>query len=207
MSGDGLCALGVVPWVISAKGEVALRAQADRLRRYVFAEPGLGSRNVAFSLVGRAAWEYRSVVLGGDGEGLLRGLSAVAAGGELAAGDRAVSVVSGVADGDGVVFVLPGQGSQWVGMGAELLASSDVFAARMAECADALAGFVDWSLEGVLRGDSGAPSLDRVDVVQPVLFAVMVSLAGLWLACGVRPDAVVGHSQGEIAAAHVAGVL
>ena len=72
-------------------------------------------------------------------------------------------------------------------------------------CGEALAGFVDWSLEDVLRGVGGAPGLERVDVVQPVLLAVMVSLAGLWRACGVEPAAVVGHSQGEIAAAHVAG--
>ncbi len=77
----------------------------------------------------------------------------------------------------------------------------------MRECEEALAGFVDWSVEGVLRGVPGAPSLERIEVVQPVLFAVMVSLARLWGACGVRPAAVVGHSQGEIAAAHVAGGL
>ena len=77
----------------------------------------------------------------------------------------------------------------------------------MQECEEALAEFVDWSVEGVLRGAAGAPSLERVEVVQPALFAVMVSLARLWGACGVRPAAVVGHSQGEIAAAYVAGGL
>jgi acyl transferase domain-containing protein len=82
-----------------------------------------------------------------------------------------------------------------------------VFAEAMGECGDALGRFVDWRLEDVLRGVEGAPGLDRVDVVQPVLFAVMVSLARLWRACGVRPSAVVGHSQGEIAAACVAGGL
>ncbi|MBB1160350.1 acyltransferase domain-containing protein, partial [Amycolatopsis dendrobii] len=96
-----------------------------------------------------------------------------------------------------------GQGSQWVGMALELLESSPVFAARLAECAAALESFVDWSLLDVLRG----PSLERLDVVQPVLWAVMVSLAEMWRANGVRPAAVVGHSQGEIAAAVVAGGL
>ncbi|WP_037690092.1 acyltransferase domain-containing protein, partial [Streptomyces lavendulae] len=81
------------------------------------------------------------------------------------------------------------------------------FAARIGECAKALEPFTDWSLVDVLRAADGAPSLDRVDVVQPALFAVMVSLAEVWRAAGVRPGAVIGHSQGEIAAACVAGIL
>ncbi|MFI9052903.1 acyltransferase domain-containing protein, partial [Streptomyces sp. NPDC053427] len=105
------------------------------------------------------------------------------------------------------VFVFPGQGSQWVGMGAQLLDESAVFAERIAECGVALGEFVDWSLVEVLRGVVGAPSLERVDVVQPVSFAVMVSLAAVWGAVGVVPAAVVGHSQGEIAAAVVSGAL
>ncbi|MDQ3935281.1 MAG: SDR family NAD(P)-dependent oxidoreductase, partial [Actinomycetota bacterium] len=105
------------------------------------------------------------------------------------------------------VFVFPGQGSQWRGMGLELLDSAPVFADSLRACAEALSRHVDWSLEDVLRGAEGAPSLERVDVVQPALFAVMVSLASLWRGFGVEPAAVVGHSQGEIAAAHVAGGL
>ncbi|MBI0383883.1 acyltransferase domain-containing protein, partial [Streptomyces albiflaviniger] len=101
----------------------------------------------------------------------------------------------------------PGQGSQWAGMAVGLMDASPVFASRIHECAAALAEFTDWSLVDVLRGAEGAPSLERVDVVQPVLFAVMVSLAELWRSLGVRPSAVVGHSQGEIAAACVAGIL
>ncbi|MCT2588340.1 acyltransferase domain-containing protein, partial [Actinophytocola gossypii] len=106
-----------------------------------------------------------------------------------------------------VVFVFPGQGAQWAGMAVELLDTSPVFARRMGECADALGPYLEWSLLGVLRGVDGAPPLERVDVVQPVLFAVMVSLAAVWESAGVCPDAVVGHSQGEIAAACVAGAL
>ncbi|MBV8294596.1 MAG: SDR family NAD(P)-dependent oxidoreductase, partial [Mycobacterium sp.] len=93
------------------------------------------------------------------------------------------------------------------GMGTELLDTAPVFARKVEACADAFSEFVDWSLTDVLRGVPGAPGLDRVDVVQPVLFAVMVSLAELWKSVGVTPDAVIGHSQGEIAAAHVAGAL
>jgi acyl transferase domain-containing protein len=103
-----------------------------------------------------------------------------------------------------VVFVFPGQGGQWAGMGRELAASSPVFAARLAECRAALAPFTDWDLHEVLAADT-LP--DRADVVQPALWAVMVALAATWQAAGVTPDAVVGHSQGEIAAAVVAGVL
>jgi acyl transferase domain-containing protein/NADP-dependent 3-hydroxy acid dehydrogenase YdfG/acyl carrier protein len=92
-------------------------------------------------------------------------------------------------------------------MGRELAGQSPVFAARLADCAAALAPYVDWSLHDVLAGDDGAPGLDRADVVQPVLWAVMVSLAAVWQAAGVTPSVVLGHSQGEIAAACVAGVL
>ncbi|WP_172388254.1 acyltransferase domain-containing protein, partial [Streptomyces sp. MNP-20] len=107
----------------------------------------------------------------------------------------------------GTVFVFPGQGAQWVGMARGLLDESSVFAGLMGECEAALEPFVEWSLVEVVRGGAGAPSLERVDVVQPVLFAVMVSLARLWRVFGVVVDAVVGHSQGEIAAAVVAGGL
>nr|WP_052714002.1 acyltransferase domain-containing protein [Streptomyces katrae] len=105
------------------------------------------------------------------------------------------------------VFVFPGQGSQWAGMALGLLDTSEVFRDRIAACGRALAPHVDWDLEDVLRDADGAPALETPDVVQPVLWAVMVSLAELWRSCGVRPAAVVGHSQGEIAAAVVAGAL
>ncbi|MGB7144596.1 SDR family NAD(P)-dependent oxidoreductase, partial [Mycobacterium sp.] len=128
--------------------------------------------------------------------------------GELADGMPGGSVITGHAAPAGkTAFVFPGQGSQWIGMGVELLDTAPVFAAQMKACAEAFADFVDWSLIDVLRGVPGAPSLDRVDVVQPALFAVMVSLAELWRSIGVRPDTVIGHSQGEIAAAYVAGAL
>ncbi|HEY8986902.1 MAG TPA: SDR family NAD(P)-dependent oxidoreductase [Streptomyces sp.] len=102
------------------------------------------------------------------------------------------------------VFVFPGQGSQWVGMARGLSEASPVFRERLVECAAALSSYTDWSLLEVLDGEA---SLERVDVVQPALWAVMVSLAALWRSYGVVPDAVVGHSQGEIAAAVVAGAL
>ncbi|MGW4080856.1 type I polyketide synthase, partial [Streptomyces asiaticus] len=191
----------VVPWVVSARSDAGLRDQAARLLSTVGDEAGPASVDVGLSLVTtRAAFERRAVVLGGDRTALVRGLAA------LAEGREAAGVVRGAATGSShrVAFVFPGQGAQWVGMAAGLLESSPVFAERMGECAAALAPFVDWSLVDVL-GDPVA--LERVDVVQPVLWAVMVSLAELWRSYGVEPAAVIGHSQGEIAAGCVAGAL
>ncbi|QTZ95655.1 type I polyketide synthase [Streptomyces auratus] len=194
-----------LPWVVSGRSATALRAQAERLASWA-ETAGQSPVDTGHSLVAsRAALEHRAVVVGTDQDALVAGLRAVAEG-ETPAG--AVVGDAGTLEGDAdVVFVFPGQGSQWVGMAVELLDSSPVFAGRLAECEAALEPFVDWSLTAVLRGDDGAPGLDRVDVVQPVLWAVMVSLAEVWRAYGVEPAAVVGHSQGEIAAACVAGAL
>ncbi|WP_244502254.1 acyltransferase domain-containing protein, partial [Streptomyces oceani] len=153
------------------------------------------------SVVSRAQLECRAVVVAGEREGLLSGLGAVVSGEPLE------GVVSGRVVAGGPVLVFPGQGAQWAGMAVELCASSSVFAGLLGECEAALEPFVGWRLLDVLRGVEGAPGLERVDVVQPALWGVMVSLAGLWRACGVVPSAVVGHSQGEIAAACVAGGL
>ncbi|WP_327387925.1 type I polyketide synthase [Streptomyces sp. NBC_01207] len=188
----------VVPWVLSGKSAGALRGQAERLADWLAGAPDVDPLDVAWSLAStRAGLEHRAVVFGDH----VAGVAAVASG-SLAAG-----VVTGSVVGGKTAFVFPGQGSQWVGMAVGLLESSPVFAARVGECAKALEPFTDWSLTDVLRGVEGAPSLDRVDVVQPALFAVMVSLAEVWRAAGVRPGAVIGHSQGEIAAACVAGIL
>src|SRR4051794_18868993 len=144
----------------------------------------------------------RAVVVAATGEEALAGLGA------LTRGENAPGVVAGNVDVPGkLVWVFPGQGSQWAGMGRELLDSSPVFAGRIKECAAALEPWTDWSLVDVLRGDTDPAFLDRVDVLQPASFAMMVGLAAVWSSVGVTPDAVVGHSQGEIAAACVAGAL
>ncbi|MEW1754737.1 type I polyketide synthase [Streptomyces angustmyceticus] len=184
----------VVPWVVSGRSAEALVAQGERLASRV-ADSGWSPVEVGWSLVAsRSSFEHRAVVVGSDTD-------------ELIAKVREVESAAAVGDPGRTVFVFPGQGSQWVGMAVELWDSSPVFAARLAECEAALEPFTDWSLSGVLRAAEGAPGLDRVDVVQPVLWAVMVSLAEVWRAHGVEPAAVVGHSQGEIAAACVAGAL
>ncbi|MGW2488157.1 SDR family NAD(P)-dependent oxidoreductase [Streptomyces sp. NPDC001606] len=197
---------GPVPVVVSGHTAAALRAQAERLAVHLEqlepeSAPALADIACA-AATGRAGLAHRAVLTATDHADLVRGLRT------LAADADSPALVRGVADADGrTVFVFPGQGAQWAGMAVELLDSSPVFAARMAECAEALGEFAEWSLLGVLRGEVGEPGLDRVDVVQPVSFAVMVSLAALWRSFGVEPDAVVGHSQGEIAAACVAGAL
>ncbi|SOX53761.1 Phenolphthiocerol synthesis polyketide synthase type I Pks15/1 [Mycobacterium ahvazicum] len=192
----------VAPWVLSARSPEALVGQARRLLAHVQADPRLGIADVGWSLAStRSAFDHRAVVVGARDE-LMAGLAG------LAAGEPGVNVVAGRAQAVGkTVFVFPGQGSQWVGMGAQLLDTAPVFVEQLNRCEKALGEYVEWSLIDVIRGAAGAPGLDRVDVVQPVLWAMMVSLAELWRSMGVRPDAVIGHSQGEIAAAYVAGAL
>ncbi|MFH8491908.1 type I polyketide synthase [Streptomyces longisporoflavus] len=194
---------GLVPWVVSGKTAAALQQQAGKLRDFVAADPAADLAGIGWSLTsGRSRFEHRAVVLGRDRDELLGGLTSLSNGTESAA------VVSGSAGSPGnVAFMFPGQGSQWVGMGRELYDTFPVFAQSLDACGAALAEWVDWSLIDVIRGAEGAPTLDRVDVVQPALFSVMVSMAALWRSWGVEPAAVVGHSQGEIAAAYVCGAL
>src|SRR5699024_2919865 len=193
-----------VLWTISGRTPKALADQAARLHEHVTADIDLSLTDLAWSLATtRTHHAYRAAVIGTDRDTLLDGLDTLAQG-ESNGG----CTVGGYAPGRArPVFVYPGQGAQWSGMAGALLESSPVFAARIADCAHALAPFTDWSLEDVLRCRPGAPSLDRVDIVQPVLCAVMVSLTEVWRAHGVEPAAVIGHSQGEIAAACVAGIL
>jgi erythronolide synthase len=175
---------GVWPVLLSARTPSALRAQSRRLADYLAEHPDTSPRDVYWTLAHtRQSFEHRSATV--DGE----------------------QVTGAARDGRRIVFVFPGQGSQWVGMALELLDEVPVFAESMAECDAAVSAVAGFSVLSVLRGEPDAPPWDRVDVVQPVLFAVMVSLARLWQACGVTPSAVVGHSQGEIAAACVSGAL
>ncbi|MEV8420834.1 SDR family NAD(P)-dependent oxidoreductase [Streptomyces niveus] len=191
---------GAVPWVLSARSEESLEEQARSLVAHVDTHPETCSTDLGLSLATtRSAFSHRAVALGTDPADLRTTVL------DLARGELPAQLVRGVADIRGrVVFVFPGQGSQWTGMAVELLESAPVFAGRMRECEEALAPYVEWRLSDVLDDEV---MLERVDVVQPVLWAVMVSLAELWRSYGVEPAAVLGHSQGEIAAAVVAGAL
>ncbi|MFG7940491.1 type I polyketide synthase [Streptomyces cacaoi] len=181
---------GDSPWILSARTASALRRRAaDLIDAGTEAPPAAVAHTLAAR---RAHFAHRAVLLGDKDAGLRAVCDGVQ--------DR--DVVRGEAAPGGLVFLFPGQGTQWSGMARELLEDSPVFAESVERCARSLRRFVDWDLIEELSGP-----LDRVEVVQPALFSVMVSLARLWQSVGVRPDAVVGHSQGEIAAAHVAGAL
>ena len=190
-------------FLISGASKGALAGQAARLREFFRAEPPLDLRRSSYALATtRAHLKARGAVVASSHAELIAGL------GDLAAGESTALALNSESHIDGLlVFVFPGQGSQWADMARSLLATSPVFRAGILDCEAALARVVDWSLLTVLDGDPRAPPLDRVDVVQPVLWAVMVSLARVWRSLGVVPDAVIGHSQGEIAAATVSGAL
>ncbi|MEU9797277.1 type I polyketide synthase, partial [Streptomyces sparsogenes] len=189
----------VLPWLLSAKSAAALRGQAERLR--ALATAGTDPLATATALIEtRTAFDERAVLLATDPPGFAEGLTALARREPEAPG----LVRGAVRPGATVAFVFPGQGAQWTGMARGLMESSPVFATWMRRCAEELSAHADWKLLDVL-GD--AQALERVDVVQPALWAVMVSLAKVWQHIGITPSVVVGHSQGEIAAACVAGAL
>jgi acyl transferase domain-containing protein/NADPH:quinone reductase-like Zn-dependent oxidoreductase/acyl carrier protein len=130
------------------------------------------------------------------------------------AAERLTAAVGAGAGGDGaartkrkVVFVFPGQGGQWRGMGRQLLAEEPVFATTLRECADAMSQYTDWSLLDQIGADEHDADWSALDRIQPTIFAIQVALAELWRSWGIEPDAIVGHSMGEIAGAYVAGAL
>lgn len=194
---------GVTAWVVSGRTPAALEAQARRLREFAVQNPGVHPGAIAASLVGRTHFGARAVVVGSDRSSLIAGLEA------LAEGDDGADIVRGEVGrrGGRAVFVFPGQGSQWAGMGRELYATSEMFRRNIAECDAALSAYVDWSLTDIVREGCPDDLSARVEVLQPINFAVMLSIAKVWTEMGVHPSGVIGHSQGEIAAAHVAGIL
>jgi mycoketide-CoA synthase len=195
---------GALPFLVSASSEEALSGQAARLSLRLREQPQVELDGLARALAfDRARLAHRAVVVAGRQEELIASLGA------LERGEVSDGLVMGAAGGGGrrVAFLFSGQGSQWLGMGSGLWDSFPVFAERMQACVDTFAPFLDFSLEDVLRGGADAASLERVDVVQPALFSMMVSTAALWRSFGVEPSVVVGHSQGEIAAACVAGAM
>lgn len=193
---------GVVAWVISGKTASALAAQAGRLGRYVRARPALDVVDVGYSLVStRSVFDHRAVVVGQTRDELLAGLAGVVAGRPEA------GVVCGVGKPAGkTAFVFAGQGSQWLGMGSELYAAYPVFAEALDAVVDELDRHLRYPLRDVIWGHD-QDLLNATEFAQPALFAVEVALYRLLMSWGVRPGLVLGHSVGELAAAHVAGAL
>ena len=206
--GNDTITAGADAWLLplSARSPEALvslaSAYAERLR------PGASRtrlRDIVYTAgVRQEHHPHRLAVVGRSREELAAELSA------FARGDAAGWAAHGQTSPSGppkVVFVFPGQGSQWLGMGQKLLAEEPVFRSALSACDQAIQAEAGWSLFAELAADEASSQLGRIDVVQPALFAFAVALAALWRSWGVEPDAVVGHSMGEVAAAHVAGVL
>ncbi|WP_420872415.1 SDR family NAD(P)-dependent oxidoreductase [Mycobacterium shigaense] len=193
---------GATAWVLSARSEPALANQANRLLAHVSGDADLGAVDVAWSLVTtRAVFDHRAVLVGADRDRLLRGLT------QLASGEPGAGVAAGrVRSAGKTVFVFPGQGAQWLGMGHELYDRYPEFARAFDEAAAALDAQLRLPLRQVMWGDDAA-LLESTEFAQPALFAVEVALAALLRDWGVTPDVVTGHSVGEITAAYVAGVL
>ncbi|KUJ64072.1 hypothetical protein ACZ90_62410 [Streptomyces albus subsp. albus] len=190
-------------WLLSAPGRRPLAARAAQLRDRLTELPAWHPAHVGRTLAADpAAGEHRAALVAPDRAGFLRQLAALADGASLPGLVHGTGTTAGR-----IAFVFPGQGSQWPGMARELLDFSPAFARTMDDCAQALEPFTDWSLMDVVHGRDGAPELTRADVVQPWLCSVSIALAALWEEHGVRPDAVLGHSSGEIAAAAVSGAL
>ncbi len=195
------------PWLVTvtARGPKALRAAAASCQTRL-AQPGAPEvADVAFTTtLRRIHLEYRAAVVAGSSEELRQGLLAVAedqprpgvATGHAVAGDR-----------PRVAFIFPGQGWQWQGMGRELLATEPAFRVALEECSRVIERVAGWSPLAELLAEPAASRLYELQVIQPTLFAFQVALAALWRSWGVSPDTVVGHSMGEIAAAHVAEIL
>ncbi|NJP81129.1 SDR family NAD(P)-dependent oxidoreductase, partial [Streptomyces sp. AA8] len=198
-------ASATVPWVLSGKSEAALRAQAERLLALTADGAGPSLTDAGFSLATtRAALEHRAAVVGADRGRIAEGLRA------LVSGAPAPGVVLGRADAGQVGFLFSGQGSQRPGMGRELYEAFPVFAEAYDQVCAHLDRHLDRPLRDVVFGENGhgdGDALNRTAFTQPALFAHEVAIHRLLESWGVRPDYLAGHSVGEIAAAHVAGVL
>jgi len=191
------------PWVLTAPSAEGLRERARALLERLDGTPAPELAMIFPALATEEAPQsHRAVLLGGSRDDLQRGLD------DLAAGRRNNDLVSGEArDPARVAFVFPPLRTEFKGMAIDLIAASPTFRRQMNECERALAPFADWCLDDVLHGRSDAPDLYRLDVGQHALFAACTSLAQLWEEFGVRPQAVLGHSVGEIPAAVISGSL
>ncbi|MGP4030426.1 acyltransferase domain-containing protein, partial [Actinomadura sp. 3N407] len=192
---------GPVAWLLSAKTAPALRQHAQRLHHHLTTHPHHNPATTAHTLTTRTTFHHRAAIIATHQHDLTDALHA------LATEHPHHHLIQGTPTPGKTVFVFPGQGSQWTAMGLRLLQTSPVFAHHLTACDQALQPYTGWSPLAVLRQQPHTPPPDRVDVIQPTLFAVMIALARLWQHHGATPDTVIGHSQGEIAAAHIAGAL
>jgi acyl transferase domain-containing protein/acyl carrier protein len=197
--------LQVLPWLVSAKSEQALQDQSTRLLSHLEARTDLDALDVAFSLAtSRARFGQRAVVVGDGREQLLERLRA------LACGEVGVGIVKRAAQSGLTAFMFTGQGAQRAGMGAELYGVFPVFAEALDEVCAQLDPHLGLSLKELLfaaEGSAEAQLLERTEFAQSSLFALEVALFRLLQSLGMEPDVLIGHSIGELVAAHVAGVF
>jgi acyl transferase domain-containing protein/thioesterase domain-containing protein/acyl carrier protein len=195
----------VLPWVVSARSAAALRGQADRLRAHLEIHPELQPVDVGYSLAAKTPFEHRGVLIATDREEFLHGVTA------LASEATAPGLIRGTVRADAkVAFLFSGQGSQRPGMGRELYAAFPPFARAWDEVCTRFDDHLGRSLQDVMwapEGSFDAELLDQTAYTQPALFTLQVALYRLLERCGVIPDVLLGHSVGELAAAHVAGAL
>lgn len=191
----------IAPVILSAKSPESLRLLASRLHDQV-SEGSASVTDIAWSLLHtRALHDHRAIALSASTAELIGQLK------HISAGSSDPGITTSRARGRKPMFVFPGQGAQWISMGKEILEWSPAFAERLRECDEALAPHIDWSVVSTVSADDPGALLDRVEVVQPCLFAMMVSLDAMWRSFGVEPAGVIGHSQGEIAALCTTGAL
>lgn len=188
---------------ISARDPKALEAYAGIYADFLERPNGPPLKDICYTASARRAHHsFRLAAVGSDRAQLAQALRAFAgAGAELVKGRRQEGKPRRV------VFVFPGQGSQWVGMARELDVMDSHFSECLKECFESLKPFLDWSPQEVFLANENTERLQRIDIVQPLLFAIQVALASWWRARGIEPDVVIGHSMGEVAAAQVAGAL
>ena len=195
---------------LSARSPEALRARAQDYQRFLKASSEGAPAPSSLEDIGytaalrRSHHEHRLAIVGRSRQEIIASLEA------FSRGKPHHGVSSGYAAPGAprrLVFVFSGQGSQWIGMGRELLEKEEVFRASMGQCDALLRAQGGWSLLEELNRDTASSRLDDTEIAQPALFALQIALAALWRSWGVSPDAVVGHSVGEVAAAHVAGIL
>ncbi|UZR98135.1 type I polyketide synthase [Chondrinema litorale] len=187
---------------LSAKSESALKAYAKNYAEHIGNASSLEevAALCAATIINKPKLNYRISIAGNSQEELQENLRIFYEEGE----EVPLAKLSGEAK---VVFIFPGQGSQWVGMGKELYQSEPVFKAMIDACDAAFAKYTDWSLIEQLHAEKEASRLKEIDIIQPSLFAIEIALAKLWMSKGIMPDAVVGHSMGEVASAFIAGAI